>query len=243
MNTENSKFKIQNYFITGTDTEVGKTVVTALLALRMQARGIDVGVMKPFASGCRREQAVLISEDARWLREMTGVRDELELINPVRFEEPLAPLVAARREGVETEDFLARCHEAYRELQSRHQCVIVEGIGGLLVPLQARTGSTLTCADFASELGLPVVVIARRALGTINHTLLTCRAPLRDPSYFAGLVFCDAAPVADDDVAAQSSPALIEEITGLKIWGEVPYLSDLSRPVLMEAAERFLSWP
>jgi dethiobiotin synthetase len=221
---------------------VGKTEITAVLALRMQARGNDVGVMKPFASGCIAEQAVLISEDARWLKEITGVSDELDLINPVRFEEPLAPLVAARRAGSGTQDFLTRCGEAYRELQRRHEAVLVEGIGGLLVPLQAQKGSTITCADFASALGLPVVVVARRALGTINHTLLTCRTPLDKPSYFAGLVFCDAQSVSADDVATQTSPALIEEITGLRSWGEVPYLSDLTRPALQEAAEQFLRW-
>ncbi|HVF09962.1 MAG TPA: dethiobiotin synthase [Abditibacteriaceae bacterium] len=230
-------------FITGTDTGVGKTLVTALLALRMQARGIDVGVMKPFASGCAYEEGVLVSEDARWLREISGVRDRLDLINPVRFEEPLAPLAAARRARLGTQDFLSTCREAYQELQRRHEAVLVEGIGGLLVPLQAAEDGYATCADFASDLGLPVVVVARRTLGTINHTLLTCQTPLRPPSHFAGIIFCDAERTSPGDVAAQTSPALIAEITGLENWGEVPYLSDLARPSLMEAAQRFLHWP
>ena len=233
----------RSLFVTGTDTEVGKTVITALLALRMQARGIDVGVMKPFASGCCLEHGELVSEDARWLQEITGVRDDLELINPVRFEEPLAPLVAARRTRSEAQDILSPCRAAYEELQRRHQCVLVEGIGGLLVPLWERAGVYTNCADFAGALGLPVVVVARRALGTINHTLLTCQTPLRSPAYFAGLLFCDARPVSDDDVAAQTSPALIEEITGLRSWGEVPYFNDLSRAALAAAANQFLNWP
>jgi dethiobiotin synthetase len=234
-------------FITGTDTGVGKTVVTALLALRLRSCGIHAGVMKPFASGCRRENGRLVSDDAEWLQAVTGVDDDLSLINPVRFEEPLAPLVAARRAGVSGEDDIMKCRLAYEELQRRHDCVLVEGVGGLMVPLQevledgAGAKRLFTCADFADLLGLPVVVAARRTLGTINHSVLTCRASLHAPAHFAGLVFCDAEPVANDDVAAQSSPAIVAEMTGLPIWGQVPYLEDLSVARLRAVAERHLA--
>lgn len=244
-------------FVTGTDTGVGKSFVTALLALRLRARGIDAGVMKPFASGCRREGGALVSDDAMWLKQATGVADDLDLINPIRYEEPLAPLAAARRAaelnddnaGALNGDHFARCRVAFDELQRRHDCVLVEGVGGLLVPLQQdASGETpnsevLTCAGLVNEWSLPVVVVARRTLGTINHTLLTCRVPLRAPARFAGLVFCDAAPVDDGDVAAQTGPALIAQITGLPLWGAVPHLRDLSQRALAEAAREFLSWP
>jgi dethiobiotin synthetase len=226
--------KPTSLFITGTDTGVGKTVVTALLALYLQSRGVNAGVMKPFASGCRRENNDLISDDAEWLKAVTGVDDDL------------APLVAARRAGLAGEDKITECLNAYRELQGYHDCVLVEGVGGLMVPLQEKVGAEpdatqfLTCVDFANMLGLPVVVTARRTLGTINHTVLTCRTPLNAPAYFAGLVFCDAAPVADDDIAAQSSPAIIEEMTGLPIWGQVPYVEDMSVGQLRAISERCL---
>jgi dethiobiotin synthetase len=233
----------ESLFISGTDTGVGKTLVTALIALHLQAQGVDVGVMKPFASGCIREQGQLVSEDAQWLRSVTGVIDELELINPLRYEEPLAPLVAARRLGRDTSGDLATCEAAFKELKHRHDCVIVEGVGGLLVPLaqvslaQEKSGRFLDCTDLAGTLGLPVVLVTRRTLGTINHTLLTCRATLLPPSHFSGLVFCDAAPVTYDDIAAQTSPDLIVELTGLRCWGQVPFLTDLSRSALQCAAQ------
>lgn len=246
---------MQSLFITGTDTSVGKTVITALLALRLQSRGVDVGVMKPFATGCAWEGGQLINEDARWLKEITGVDDGLHLINPIRFEEPLAPLVAMRRslspDVLASRDYIQECLQAYHELQQRHDCVLVEGVGGLLVPLQqiernqatAERGNIQTCVDLANALSLPVVVVARRTLGTINHTTLTCRVPLQAPAHFASLIFCDAEPIASEDVAAESSPAVIEEMTGLTSWGEVPQLAGLSRPLLSEAAEKYLNWP
>jgi dethiobiotin synthetase len=232
-------------FVTGTDTGVGKTLVTALLALRLRARGVRVGVMKPFATGCERPGGELVSEDAAWLREVTGVTDDLAAMNPVRFEEPLAPLVAARRAGASGRDLRAEALAGYEALRGRYDQVIVEGIGGLLVPLQPGEGDggPYTCADFAGDLGLPVVVVARRALGTINHTALTCRVPLRAPARVEGIVFCDAQPVAEGDVAALTSPGAIEEMTGIARWGSVPFLRDLSRGVLAEAAERFLTRP
>ncbi|MDQ3815379.1 MAG: dethiobiotin synthase [Armatimonadota bacterium] len=236
----------QSLFITGTDTGVGKTMVTALLALRLQASGIDVGVMKPFASGCRRENGELISEDAEWLKAISGVDDDLTLINPVRFEEPLAPVAAARRAGRSTQDLMDEALRAYRVLQRQHECVLVEGIGGLLVPIREAPGPEpmfQTCADFAEALGLPVLVVARRTLGTINHSALTCRVKLCAPAHFAGLIFCDAQPVAPEDVAAQTGPAIIEEMTRLQCWGVVPYLQDQSRQALAEAARQCLEQP
>lgn len=232
----------QSYFITGTDTGVGKTLVTALLALRMQARGVDVGVMKPIASGCEGVNGKLISEDATWLKSVTGVEDDLSLINPVRFEEPLAPLVAARRARQEDTDFIAQVREAYHDLRLRHEVILVEGVGGLLVPLQEKSSGQVnhpTCAELANQLGLPVLIVARRTLGTINHSLLTCAYPLQPPTHFSGLIFCDAQAVEPGDVAAATSPTLIAEMTGLPVWAQIPYLTDLRRETLLAAAQLF----
>jgi dethiobiotin synthetase len=238
----NLNMKPSSLFITGTDTGVGKTVVTALLALHLRSRGIDAGVMKPLASGCETVNGELVSEDALFLKEMTGVEDELELINPLRWEEPLAPLVAARRAENAQLDWLTPFWESYKVLCSRHECVLVEGVGGLLVPLPHPQQSTFyTCADFANELQLPMVLVARRVLGTINHTALTARYPLQAPAHFAGLVFCDAQPIEENDVAANTSPDLIAEMTGLPIWGQVPRLTDLSRAAMQEAAAKIFA--
>jgi dethiobiotin synthetase len=221
MITRNPKLKTRNYFITGTDTGVGKTVVTALLALHFQARGADVGVMKPFASGCELEEGVLVSEDATFLKETCRLEDELELMNPARWQEPLAPLVAARRAG-DTSDYWARSLAAYEVLRSQYEMVLVEGVGGLLVPITERDEKILTCVDLASTLALPVIVVARRTLGTINHTLLTVEVLRAAQLEIAGLIFCDAEPVEESDIAALTSPTLISEMTGVPILASIP---------------------
>lgn len=241
------KMKPTSLFLTGTDTGVGKTLVTALLVLHLRARGIDAGVMKPIASGCFWENGELKSEDALFLREMTEVEDELDLVNPIRYEEPLAPLVAARREAKTDgksafRDDIAVCMNAYQALMRRHECVVVEGVGGLRVPLQQeRAGEAIqTGVDLANSLALPLVCVARRTLGTLNHTLSTCSVPLQAPARIAALVFCDSARVEPDDIAAQTSPELLQEITGLPIWGEIPFLEDQSLQNLREIASKLI---
>lgn len=239
-------------FVTGTDTGVGKTLVTALLALRLRACGLNVGVMKPFASGCTRLGEKLVSEDADFLRRATGIEDEEELVCPLKWEEPLAPLAALQRmPQAARAQIEARAMEnvraAYEELSRRHQCVIVEGVGGLLAPLLEENGRVLTNADLASTLELPLVVVARRALGTINHTALTCGFALAPPSRFVGIVFCDAQPTDENDAAVQSSAPLLAQMTGLPQWGRVPFLENLgeySREQLETLATHcFPDWP
>jgi len=229
--------KPQSLFVTGTDTNVGKTICTALLALHFMQQGADVGIMKPIASGCEIQNGELINEDAAWLQKITGVNDEMELINPVRYVEPLAPLSAARRNHESTDDVLQKCQYDYAELTRRHEVVIVEGVGGWMVPLAHHKSTFNDCSDLVKALELPIVTVSRRVLGTINHSLLTWRAI--HPQKMLGWIFCDSAPVNIDDVAANTSPALIAEISQLPIIAQVPFLEDLSRDVLSKAAQKY----
>ena len=199
-------------FITGTDTGVGKTLVACLLAAGLKARGINVGVMKPITTGGR--------DDALALKQASGVEDSLELINPVCFEHPLAPSVAARLEErpVTWELLLA----AFQELSRRHEYLIVEGIGGLLVPL--GPGSV---AEFAGLLGLPLLMVARTSLGTINHSLLTSSAATRHHLSVAGWVFNTLTPTAG--LADDTSPTEIVRLSGVPCVGQIPYLGSADR--------------
>ena len=157
---------MRGLFITGTDTGVGKTFVACALARGLRAVGVDVGVMKPIETG------VLPTgpEDARALQSAAGVEDLLELICPVRFALPASPEAAARDEkrSVSREPI----REAFESLASRHPFMLVEGAGGLLVPIDARTDM----ADLARELDLPLLLVARAGLGTVNHTRLSLEA-------------------------------------------------------------------
>jgi dethiobiotin synthetase len=200
-------------------------------------QGADVGIMKPIASGCEIHNGELINDDARWLKKITGVNDEMELINPMRYVEPLAPLTAARRNNESTSDVLQKCQEAHTELARRHEVVIVEGVGGWMVPLAHHKSTFSDCADLVNTLQLPIVTVSRRILGTINHSLLTWRAT--QEQQMLGWIFCDSAPVNADDVAAETSPALIAEISGLPIIAQVPFLEDLSKDKLNDAVQKY----
>jgi dethiobiotin synthetase len=232
----------RGFFVSATDTGVGKTLVTALIACALRARGVDAGVIKPFATGCRRDGSRLVCEDADFLRAATGVQDEEELVCPARWEEPLAPLMASERAGDSHKDWLAVVREAHAELARRHECVIVEGVGGWLVPLirMPHSGGVFAVDDLAVELNLPVVLVARRTLGTLNHTALSLRS-IHTRCRLAALVFCDAAPVASDDVAAQSGPGWLCENSNLALH-HVPFEPDLT-PGRVQVLAAQLDWP
>ena len=215
------------YFISGTDTGVGKTVVTALLALKLRQMGRSVGVCKPFASGCIARDGALESEDALYLKSILNLEESLAQINPITLREPLAPLVAARRANVSTAHWRQSSHAAIEHLKSRTDVVLVEGVGGLEVPIGEDPDGIWTARDFAADLDCPIVLVARRTLGTINHTLLSVKAA---PNIKA-LVFNDAAPIDAGDVAAATGVELLREMTGLPVWGAIPFVGDARNDV------------
>ncbi len=202
---------MKGLFVTGTDTGVGKTVVACALARAL--RGHGVGVMKPIETGVGPDGPL----DAQALREAAGAGDSLEEICPQQFALPAAPTVAAAAEG-RTVD-LGSVRRAAEILAERHPFLVVEGAGGLLVP--AAEGFSM--ADLASDLGLPVVVVARGALGTINHTLLTLEAISRRALPLAGVVVSHAAGTLSD-ADARNLDALRRAL-GERLVGEVPPLA------------------
>jgi dethiobiotin synthetase len=228
-------------FVAGTDTGVGKTLVTALIALRMRELGINCGVMKPFASGCTWEEGALISEDATFLQQALQLSDTHDEICPIRLEEPLAPLIAARRAGLSTLDWPDMVRDAFQTLSSRYECVVVEGVGGLLAPIWEKNGIG-TNRELIEAWELPTVLVARRSLGTINHTLLSLKQPLAAPAHFAGIIFNDSLLVTEDDVAAQTSPDFIAEVVEVPVWGQVPFTGDISPESLKQLAKEIEIW-
>jgi dethiobiotin synthetase len=159
----------KGYFITGTDTEVGKTFVAAGLAKAMAESGLRVGVMKPIETGCKVEDETLVPKDAVFLKQAIGTEAQLDTINPYRFKDPLAPSIAARIAGVEI-DF-EKIKECYGELSKDKDVMLLEGAGGLMVPLTEDK----TSADLVLFLELKLIVVAPSRLGVLNHTLLTVR--------------------------------------------------------------------
>jgi dethiobiotin synthetase len=205
----------RGFFITGTDTGVGKTVVAAALAIVLRESGRDVGVFKPVASGCVRRREGLVSEDAEFLAKAAEAPETLEEISPIRFEAPLAPTVAAARAGVETD--LEPMWEAWRRLRDAHEILLVEGIGGILCPVTPA----MSVADLAKEFHLPLLVVARSTLGTINHTALTIEAARARGLAVAGVVI-NRYNHESPDLAEMTSPDEIQRVTGVRVLGLVP---------------------
>ncbi len=209
---------MRGFFITGTGTEVGKTVVTGALARAFRARGASVGVAKPVQSGAAVEDA---DGDAMVLRSIAEVDDDPHEICPYAFHAPLAPLVAARNEGRAVEAEAVRA--ALDELASRYELLLIEGACGLLVPV----GEDWTIADLATWVSLPIVVVARAGLGTVNHTLLTLEAARRRRLEPAGVVLNGLGPSTDESWRTNSE--LIAELGNVAVVGVLPWL-DLGEP-------------
>ncbi|BCS53184.1 dethiobiotin synthase [Geobacter sp. SVR] len=201
-------------FVTGTDTGVGKTVVAAVLARLLRLRGVDVGVMKPVTSGCREEHGSLISDDAELLCTAAGIPCCPD-VAPYLLREPLAPADAARIDGVRI-DF-EHIRECYDRLVSRHEIVIVEGAGGLMVPLVGG----LLVADLIRQLDLPLLVVARPALGTINHTVLTCFCAQQMGLSVAGVIINNYPE--QPGLAERGAPHQIGGLCGAPVLGLWPH--------------------
>ncbi len=204
-------------FITGTDTGVGKTMVAAGLAAWCRSAGVDVGVMKPIATGCRGARAkTLVADDARRLAQAADVDDDPRLINPIGYREPLAPYAAALRARRSVSWPAIR--RAFHRLSTRHAFMIVEGIGGLLVPIdRART-----VVDLIRMVQLPVVIVARMRLGTLNHTLLTVREAQRQKLPVLGVMLNAVDPPARDAggrLAERTNPAILCRYLPVPILG------------------------
>lgn len=220
----------KGYFITGTDTGVGKTVVTALLACTLSKRGLRVGVMKPVETGCPREGDRLVPQDSLFLRQVSGCTAPQELVTPYTFAEPLAPAIAAELTGSTIEmKHIRRCYE---QLLAEHDIVLVEGAGGLLVPLTAQ----LSMHDIAVELNLPVLVVACNKLGAINHTLLTVTVA-HERSQVLGIVL-NHIQAPDKDLAMQTNADALRRWGKAPLLGQVPYMPIITAEALGYVGEQ-----
>lgn len=217
-------------FVTGTDTEVGKTVISTALLLALRQRGVDAGYLKPVATGGLEENGRLVSPDLVFVREVAGLVDPPESSNPLCLRHALAPLVAARLEGVHIS--VAEVRSLWRSTLERHQFTIVEGVGGVMVPLTSR----LILLDLMVDLDLPTLVVARPGLGTINHTLLTMGAVRDRGLKVAGFVFTGPDPQLPPDPAIPYNSQLITDFSGVPFLGSLPWLPKDAKGMVEGAA-------
>lgn len=207
------------YFITGTDTGVGKTMVSLGLMHALQAQGKTVAGMKPVASGCERTTEGLRNADAVQLQQQASARLAYEQVNPYAFEPPIAPHIAARQAGVEINP--GHIGDAFKRLRGQADCVVVEGVGGWLVPVNAHQ----TMADVAVSLGLPVILVVGVRLGCLNHALLTRDAIAASGAGLAGWVASCLPPATE---AAEENISALKTMINAPCLGVVPVLSEMS---------------
>jgi dethiobiotin synthetase len=208
----------RGFFVSGTDTGVGKTVVACALLRALRRRGLDAGVMKPIETGVGAEGPL----DAQALRSAAGATEPLEEICPQTFALPAAPTVAAASEGRAVE--LEPIRDAFARLRERHEWLVVEGAGGLLVP----AARDISMADLCRELELPLLIVCRAALGTINHTLLTLEAAEARSLPVAGVVISHSGGRLSE--ADQANLEALRDALGAGLVGEIPPLADDELP-------------
>lgn len=204
---------IKGIFVTGTDTGIGKTIITAAIVLGLKERGIDCGVMKPVQCA---------GDDALVLKKISQADDPLILINPYYFKRPLSPHLAAKLEGRMVS--IKKIKKSYQTLSARHQFLVVEGAGGLLVPLKGN----FLIAELIQELNMPAIIVARLGLGTINHSLLTLEAARKRGIEVRGIIFNQnkKEPLT---VCEKTNPRIISKLGKIKVLGIVPHMGSLNK--------------
>ncbi len=206
-------------FVTGTDTGVGKTLVTAALVRFLRERDLNVGVMKPLETGVDDPKG--LGHDGALLKWAAGSEDDDDLITPYRLQAPLAPSLAAEEAGVRIDP--SRILEAARTLAEGHQFLVVEGAGGLMVPVSGG----LLIADLVRELALPLLTVCRPGLGTINHTLLTLFAARAMEIPLAGFLI-NGMPERPDP-AERSAPHTLASLASADLLGVLPRVAGTDR--------------
>lgn len=216
-------------FITGTDTEIGKTLISSAMLHALTQTGVKAAGMKPIAAGAEKRGDVWYNDDVERLKAAGNVRLDPDVMTPYMWQEPIAPHIAAQREGVQM--FSSRILRAYAEIQTVSDAVVVEGVGGFCVPLS----DYLDTADLARELGLPVVMVVGMRLGCINHALLTVQAVAAQGLELAGWV----ANTVDEDM-----PYVQENIETLKRRLSAPLLGHVPRlpSATSEAAAAYIDF-
>ena len=204
-------------FITGTDTEVGKTIIAGGLARLFCNMGINVGVMKPVETGGKYKKGKLVGKDTEYLIRMSKIQDVYSHINPYILQHPLAPYVAAKLEGKKI--YKKKIFASFRNLMDKYDFLIVEGCGGFLVPIT----SNYMISDLARDMKLPIIVVTRVGLGSINHTLLTLDHARRSGIKVIGVIINKTSR--NIQMSEKTNPQIIKTFGKVPILGIVPYAS------------------
>lgn len=226
---------MKGYFITGTDTEIGKTLIAGALLHALAGQGLRTAAMKPVASGCQMTEEGLRNDDALRLQRLATVENAYEAVNPYAFEPPIAPHVAASQAGITID--LAAIRQAAVQLAATADTLVVEGVGGLLAPLSANNQPRADVADLAKLLDLPVILVIGLKLGCLNHALLSVEVMAARGLRLAGWVGSEVSPgmwVREENIAT------LKARIAAPCLGIVPFLE---QPTAELAARHFTQLP
>ena len=204
---------MNSFFVTGTDTDVGKTCVSAAIAKHLRDDGVDVGVMKPFASGYK-ASADSVSGDVEILMKYSGAKDSVDLVNPYYFELPTSPYDACKQLNLEID--ISKVIESYKQLASIHDVVIVEGIGGIMTPISKN----YFVSNLISDLQLSSIIVSGSKIGTVNHLMLTYEYARQKKLKLKGFVVNQNVL---DGYELSNLKHQIFGLTGYKVFGAIPY--------------------
>lgn len=217
------------FFVTGTDTGVGKTVVAGALIRALKMLRVNTAGMKPVETGLDSPA----HGDGMFLKDMAEMQENIGAVTPCSLAEPLAPMVAARIEGVNID--IGKIMEVFGDFTEKYDAVVVEGVGGLLVPIR----EDCTVLDLARMMKLPLVVVARPTLGTINHTLLTVKQAIYEGITVAGVILNHTRPP-EGTRAEETNPIVLGELLPVPLIGVFPLLEEINRAALDKAVVKSL---
>ncbi|NWF99240.1 MAG: dethiobiotin synthase [Nitrospirae bacterium] len=233
----------KGFFVTGTDTGVGKTIISAGLICFLNNLGYRTGAMKPVESGCRIQRFtglkttsadILIPNDGMFLKKIANMQESVDIITPIRFREPLAPFTASKIEGKPIN--IGKIKDAFSRLSKKYELLIVEGIGGLLVPIKKN----YYVLDLAKDIGLPLIVVARPSLGTLNHTMLTVNYAIKEGLRVAGIIMNYNKPP-ENTIAEKTNSDILKKISPVPIIGIFPYLKNKENKAIEKTVLKILN--
>ena len=213
---------MKSFFITGTDTDVGKTYVTAGLAITFREMGIDVGVMKPFAAGTVQKKGFK-SEDVEILSAAAQVSDPESLVNPQFFPIPASPYTAWKNLKIKPK--IPSTLTGFKKLSLLHEMILVEGMGGIMTPVL----KDYFISNLIKDMKIPVVVVARSKVGTINHTIMTVRMCEKYKIPIKGIIIND---FDSDGYKVNELTRDLKRLLGVPVLGSIPFIDDLSDSAL-----------
>lgn len=208
---------MKSFFVAGTDTDVGKTWIAAGLARAIRNLGIDIGVMKPFAAGTAQKSGYK-SEDAQILANAAKTDDPENLVNPQFFPIPAAPYTAMKISNILDKVNVDLVLQNFKKLSEIHECLLVEGMGGIMTPILKNYFVT----NLINDLNLETILITRNRIGTLNHTIMTCQIAKKYGIRIKGIIINE---IDLDGYAIDVLKDDLEDITGISVIGSVPFFN------------------